>query len=159
MDFKLINVGIAEIGVASAPDMLRTILGSCVSVCLYDPEAKVGGMSHIMLPEKKQDSPALKKYADTAIPLLISEMEKQNAERKNITAKIIGGAKMFDVVENSIMGEIGRKNIKRVREILIDFEIPVVSEDTGGDYGRTVDFHLETGEVRVRTMGKEEKVI
>ncbi len=159
MDFKLINVGIAEIETATAPDILRTILGSCVGVCLYDPSIKTGGMSHIMLPVKKADSPALKKYADSAIPLLISELEKKKADRKNLTAKIIGGAKMFDVVENSIMGEIGRNNVSKVREVLKEVEIPIISEDVGGDYGRTVDFFLETGEVKIRTMGKEEKVI
>ena len=71
MNFRLINVGIADLQVTKAPDILRTVLGSCVSVCLYDPKAKVAGMAHIMLPEQKSEDSNPIEYADSAIPILI----------------------------------------------------------------------------------------
>ena len=95
MAFELINVGIADHGVARTPYILRTILGSCVGICLFDPGTKVGGLSHIMLPTSKKIPTNLKKYADTAIPLMLDEMMRIGAERENIIAKITGGATMF----------------------------------------------------------------
>jgi chemotaxis protein CheD len=159
MEFRMINVGIADYGVSSSPDILRTILGSCVGICLFDPETKIGGMSHIMLPKMNDSAMSVKKYADTAIPLMLDDMEKRGAARIRIIAKIIGGAKMFNVSENSMMGEIGSNNTIKVREVLKDLGIAIVSEDTGKNYGRTIDFYLETGIVKVKSMGREEKTI
>jgi chemotaxis protein CheD len=159
MEFNLINVGIADYGISSAPNILRTILGSCVGICLYDPETKIGGMCHIMLPTMKQNSASTKKYADTAIPQMLREMEGRGARRDAIMAKITGGATMFTVSENSMMGEIGNNNILRVREVLKGLNINLAAEDTGGNYGRTIDFYLETGVLKIKSMGREEKVI
>jgi chemotaxis protein CheD len=159
MNFNLINVGIAECKTASAPDILRTILGSCVGICCYDSTLKIGGLAHIMLPVNRKSSSSISKYADTAIPYMISEMEKMGGDKKRFTAKIVGGATMFNLSENSMMSEIGRNNVTMVRQILSDSGISLLSEDVGGDYGRTIDFVIETGEVRVRSMGRNEKVI
>jgi chemotaxis protein CheD len=159
MSFDLINVGIADMGVAESPNTLRTILGSCVGICIYDPKAKIGGLSHIMLPSSKKPSNNLKKYADTAIPLMIDEMIKLGADSARMVAKLAGGATMFKHSENSLMGDIGKNNIVSVREILGSLKIPVLTEDVGGDYGRTIDFYLETGELKIKTIGKEPKII
>lgn len=159
MSFDLINVGIADMGVASSPNTLRTILGSCVGICIYDPEMKIGGLSHIMLPSSKKPSNNLKKYADTAIPLMIEEMKKIGALQERMVAKLAGGATMFKHSENSLMGDIGKNNIISVRDILGELKIPVLSEEVGGDYGRTIDFYLETGELKIKTIGKEPKII
>lgn len=159
MEFKLINVGIADYNISSSPDVLRTILGSCVGICLYDSEKAIGGLSHIMLPTMNDSTMSVKKYADTAIPTMLGEMEKHGAERGRITAKIIGGAKMFNVPENTMMGEIGNNNTIKVRDVLKGLGIKILSEDTGGNYGRTIDFYLETGVIKVKSMGREEKVI
>jgi chemotaxis protein CheD len=159
MEFNLINVGIADFNVSASPDILRTILGSCVGICLYDRETKIGGMCHIMLPTIKGKSSATKKYADTAIPQMLKEIEELGANRKAVIAKIVGGAKMFNVSENSIMGEIGNNNIVKVREVLKTLGITIVSDDTGGNYGRTIDFYLDSGVVKIKSMGREEKII
>ncbi|MFC1669877.1 chemotaxis protein CheD [Spirochaetota bacterium] len=159
MDFKLINVGIADCGISTSPDILRTILGSCVGICLYEPEEKTGGLSHIMLPVRRSDSSSAMKYADTAIPYLIDELEEIGIVRKKLVAKIIGGATMFKLSADGFMKDIGKNNIEKVREILKNNNIKIISEDLGGDYGRTVDFYLETGEVRVKTMSNKEKII
>lgn len=159
MSFELINVGIADYGVSGAPNVLRTILGSCVGICIYDPEATIGGLSHIMLPTSKKETSNIKKYADTAIPSMIHEMIHAGAERERLVAKIAGGATMFKHTENSLMGDIGRNNISSVKNILSNLDIRIISEDVGGDYGRTIDFYLETGEIRIKTIGKDTKII
>jgi chemotaxis protein CheD len=159
MEFNLINVGIADFSVSAAPDILRTILGSCVGICLYDPGIKIGGMCHIMLPSLKGNSMSVKKYADKAIPMMLEEMEQRGADRKRIIAKVAGGSTMFNVSENSLMGEIGNNNSNRVREVLRELGITSVAEDTGGNYGRTIDFYLESGVVKIRSMGREEKIL
>jgi len=159
MSFDFINVGIADMGVAASPNTLRTILGSCIGICIYDPKMKIGGMSHIMLPSSKKPSNNLKKYADTAIPLMIGEMIKAGADKDRFVAKLAGGATMFKYTDNSLMGEIGKNNILSVREILASYKIPIISEEVGGDYGRTIDFYLETGELKIKSIGKEPKII
>lgn len=155
MSFELINVGIADMKVSESPNILRTILGSCVGICIYDRNKKIGGMSHIMLPSAKKTAGNLKKYSETAIPLLISEMIEAGAVKNNMVAKIAGGATMFKHLETSMMGEIGTNNIKSVKEILSQNNIKIVAEDVGADYGRTIDFYLETGDLRIKTIGKE----
>ncbi len=159
MDFHLINVGIADYSVSASPDILRTILGSCVGICLYDSTVKIGGMCHIMLPSMKEQNSSAKKYADTAIPMMVDEMKEKGADTGRIVAKIVGGARMFNVSENSMMGEIGNNNIVKVKEVLGRLAISIVSEDTGGNYGRTIDFYLDSGMVKIRSMGREEKII
>lgn len=159
MDFKFINVGIADIEIASSPDILRTVLGSCVGICLYDKENKIGCLSHIMLPVINERATNKKKYADTAIPLMIEEMTSRGSDMSKVTAKIAGGATMFKISGNSMMGEIGKNNIKKVREVLDSLHIEITAEDVGGDYGRTIDFYTENGTLKIRSLGKEEKVL
>lgn len=159
MDFKFINVGIADIESASSPDILRTVLGSCVGVCLYDKEKKIGCLSHIMLPAINERATNKKKYADTAIPMMIEEMKKRGSDITKVTAKIAGGATMFKISGNSMMGEIGKNNIKKVKEVLDEFSIRIIAEDVGGDFGRTIDFYTENGTLKIRSLGKEEKVL
>jgi len=159
MDFDLINIGIADMAVAVSPNILRTILGSCVGICIYDPEIKVGGMAHIMLPTSRKPSNNLKKYADTAIPLMIDEMIKLGSDKTRLVVKLAGGATMFKHTETPLMGDIGRNNINSVREMLAKLEIPILSEDVGGEHGRTIDFYLETGELKIKIIGETSKSI
>jgi len=159
MEFKLVTVGIADMGVSEAPDILRTILGSCVGICLYDPETMKGGLSHIMLPSIKTKMMSPSKYADSAIPILMEKLIEFGARRERLVAKIVGGATMFNIRDNSIMGEIGKNNITKVRDVLTDLKIKIIAEDVGGDFGRTIDFYLETGEVKIKSIGKTLKVV
>ena len=159
MDFDLINVGIADMAVAASPNILRTILGSCVGICIYDSEAKIGGLAHIMLPTSKKPTSNLKKYADTAIPFMIDEMIKLGSDKTRMVAKLAGGATMFKHTENSIVGDIGQNNINSVKEVLSNLKIPILSEDVGSDHGSTIDFFLETGELKIKTIVKDPKTI
>lgn len=153
---RLINVGIADLLIAQKPDILRTILGSCVGICFYDQATGTGGLSHIMLPATRYESAFPKKYADSAVPMLVEEFQKLDIPKTRIRAKIIGGATMFKMSENSLIGEIGKSNIVKVREILAELRIEIVAEDVGGDYGRTIDFFTETGQVKIKTINRQD---
>jgi chemotaxis protein CheD len=159
MSFQLINVGIADLKVTQSPNVLRTILGSCVGVCLYDPGTRVIGLSHIMLAEQNIAGTNPKKYADSAIPLLIEEMEKFGVVSARLKAKIVGGAAMFNMGENSIMGDIGRSNVRKVIEMLSTCSIELIAQDTGGDFGRTIDFFSTDFLVKIKTIGRDERII
>jgi chemotaxis protein CheD len=159
MELDLINVGIGDIQTGKAPQILRTILGSCVGICLYHEKRKIGGLAHIMLPEMKGEGRSPNKYADQAIPNLISAMKDAGADKKNLTAKIVGGATMFKLSDDSVMGEIGKNNIKKVREILEFLDIPIIAEEVNGDMGRSIDFFVDSGEIKIKSVGREVKRI
>lgn len=137
-------------------------LGSCVGIALYDLKNKAGGLAHILLhcsrdfPNRSTPlNPA--KFADTAIPLLVQEVEKIGGKRSWLQAKLAGGSKLF---MNRKAGEsVGEKNVQMVKLVLGKFGIPIAGEDTGGNYGRTVHFFVETGKMIVSTVGKGKKEI
>ena len=159
MNSKLIKVGIADMKITRAPGSLITYaLGSCIGVCIYDPNIKLAGMIHIMLPEmpKSGDNNILK-YANTGIPEMVRKMEVFGAMRKRMSAKIAGGAKMFNLPGDSSFGNIGMRNAERVKSVLTQLGIRVVAQDVGADYARTMEFDSETGRVILRSYGHPEK--
>jgi chemotaxis protein CheD len=144
--------------VTGRPGVLITYaLGSCVGICLYDSLAGVSGLSHILLPDSSicPGDPNHMKFADTAVQALITSMEKAGARRVRLTAKIAGGAKLFG---DSTL-QIGERNVAAVKAQLARFNIPIVAEDTGLNYGRTVEFHADDGKVFVKTALKGSKAI
>ena len=151
-------VGISDMNVTGRPGVLITYaLGSCVGICLYDRLTGVSGLSHILLPDSAmcpKDGNAMK-FADTAVQSLIARMEHAGAQRMRLTAKIAGGAKLF----GDCSLQIGDRNVAAVKAQLARFNIPIVAEDTGLNYGRTVEFHAEDGTVFVKTALKGSKVI
>ena len=159
---EVIKVGMADLNVCKAPDVITTLgLGSCIGLVLYDPVTKVGGMVHYMLPDStkiRQNQNKLK-FADTGIQALVEELEKQGLSRKNMIAKIAGGAKMFQFSSDTAMGNIGEKNVEAVREVLKQYGIKIVSEDVGLNYGRTIVFDPVTKDLTVVTAGKQTHII
>lgn len=156
---NVIKVGMAELNVAKAPDSLLTAgLGSCVGVCINDPVTQVGGMAHIMLPDstcgRKVENKA--KYADTAIPILIDKIIIAGGDKKRLAAKIAGGAQMFAFYNASEVMKIGERNVKAVLDALEELEIKILVNETGGNYGRTIEFFPGTGELFIRTVNKPE---
>ena len=152
------NVGIGEYRVARPPAVLVSLgLGSCVGVALYDPERKVGGLAHIMLPSSNGAGGITNpgKYADEAIRRMLEEMLRLGASRSRIVAKIAGGATMFKNCQNSI----GERNVESVREVLRREGIRIVAEDTGKNYGRSIEFDVETGLLQVRSFKYGRKVL
>lgn len=156
-----ITVGISDLNIAKGSDTLVTYaLGSCVGICLYDPVTKVAGLSHIMLPSSTLVPGVVgkteMKFADTAIVLLLRKMEAAGAGRIRIKAKIAGGAQMFAAVTGSSIANIGKRNVEAVKSTLQSLHIPIIAEDTGKDYGRTVWFPAETGIMRITSANKGE---
>lgn len=159
---KTVTVGISDLNVVKAPDILVTYaLGSCVGICLYDSVAKVAGLSHIMLPSSVQLSNISNqpyKFADTATVELVKKMEMLGASHIRMRAKIAGGAQMFAAMSTSAIANIGDRNVVAVKEALAKLKIPIIAEDTGSNYGRTQYFYAENGNMVIRSANRQEKI-
>lgn len=157
---NLVTVGIADLNVVSAPDTLVTYaLGSCVGICLYDSGKKIAGLAHIMLPlstEATGGGTNKRRYADTCIKELLEMMNRKGALTMNLTAKIAGGAQMFNTT--SAVFNIGERNVAAVKKVLSDYKIRIIAEDTGLNYGRTQLFHADTGVMEIRAATKGNKM-
>lgn len=156
----MVTVGIADLNVVKAPDKLVTYaLGSCVGVCLYDKDKKVAGLVHIMLPLSTETTNGgadnKRRYADTGIKELVELMVKNGASKFGMTAKIAGGAQMFKVASSTF--NIGERNVAAVKKVLASYNIRIIAEDTGLDYGRTQFFHADTGIMEIRAASKGTK--
>jgi chemotaxis protein CheD len=155
------SVSVAEIKVSGDSEILASYgLGSCVAVAMYDPLKKVGGLAHVMLPESRgtnnEETPG--KFADVAVSRLVEELVQLGARRNGLRCKIVGGSQMFDLsgddqrTTGSPHTHIGARNVEGVRQELKKLRIPLVGEDTGGNYGRSVKFNTSTGEVEVKSI-------
>jgi len=153
-----LSVGISDWKVGKPPDVLVTYaLGSCVGICLYDRRAKIAGLSHIMLPDSKGSGEKeinRMKFADTAIPDMLKRMVAMGAMQTGMTAKIAGGATMFNTGCDRF--NIGERNVIAVKAALQGLRIPITGQDTGLNYGRTVFFYPEDGTVKVKSASKGE---
>lgn len=139
-------------------DVLSALaLGSSVALCLYDPIKGVGGMAYALFPDSSKGTerePEPMKYVDTALKVLLKEMEKLGATRSAIWAKLVGGAKIFRFYKREENGDIGKLNVDSARKQLEALNIPVKAEDTGDSFGRTVRFYLEDGRIEVEAVNK-----
>ena len=152
----LIKVGMADLNTACSPGILTTLgLGSCVGICLYDTSTKISGLVHIMLPNSAQikNNSNIAKFADTGIVKLIEDMIKLGAKRSKLVSKIAGGSQMFNFNDASDIMRIGARNVTATKEILKSLNIPIIAEDTGGNYGRTIELYSETGILLIKTIG------
>lgn len=155
---RRIRVKMSEYVVANNGSVLVTTVGSCVAIGLIDEKIGVGALGHIMLPYYDgKTSMIIGKYADTAIPAMLKEMEKKGANRSRIKAKIAGGAKMFDFPSHNFA--IGERNIEAARKVLNEYGIEIVGEDVGKNYGRTIEFNTYTGEMTIKRANKVIKVL
>lgn len=160
---EIIKVGMADLKTCVSPDGVTTLgLGSCVGIAIRDPATKIGGLAHIMLPDStaiRNSQHNIAKFADTGIEELIRQMERLGAKRSRMVAKIAGGAMMFSFQGKSDMVQVGERNIAATRLKLKQMNIPILADDTGANYGRTVTFFPETGDFHIRAVGKKEKII
>jgi len=150
------KVGMADLKVVKHPGSLTTLgLGSCIGICLYDPSTKTIGMAHIMLPSSKtiKNNQNVAKFADTAIVKLIADMKSTGANTRRLVSKIAGGSQMFKFSSGNDMMKIGQRNAEAVRAILKENNIPILADDTGGNFGRTIEFYSETGILMIKTIG------
>ncbi len=156
------SVSIGQIVVSRSPaDVLVAYgLGSCVAVSFYDPQRKVGGMLHALLPSaatknSTPDNPA--KFVDLGVPLLLDEVLKLGASRSNIIVRICGGASMLTSPGFKNTLNIGERNVATAKETLSNLGFSIKAEDTGGNSGRTAKLYVATGDMTVRTMGQKER--
>ncbi|MGD2034859.1 MAG: chemotaxis protein CheD [Bacteroidales bacterium] len=125
---------------------LTTVLGSCVSVCLYDPVGRVSAMNHFMLPVNPNPSFDIKKYGDTSMGFMFEKLLALGAVKNKIEAKIFGGSEINNMGNSSF--NIGKKNIEQAFHYLKEAKIPVVNYDVGGGLGRKIVFDTRTGIVK-----------
>ena len=161
---QMIKVGMADLKICKAPDAVTTLgLGSCIGIAIRDPQTKIGGLAHIMLPDSTQIKSQIlnvPKFADTGTKELVNQLVKAGAGRARLVAKIAGGAQMFSFqgTGNDMMA-VGERNAQAVRKVLAELNIPILSEDCGLNYGRTVEFFPETGDYVIKAVGKPVKTI
>lgn len=147
-------IHVGQIHVDCSPAAISTVLGSCVSVCLYDAKLGVGGMNHYLLPFWNGNGLQSPKFGNIAIPKLIEIMMNRGSTSKTMEAKIFGGASMNIGGSEAMM--IGQKNILVAKEILKEYKIVLVAEDVGGQNGRKIQFDLERGKVLLKYASRSE---
>ena len=147
-------VEIADFAVAGGEAVLVTAgLGSCVAVVLHDPSTGIAGLAHILLPSIGRGPPSIHpaKYAESGIPLLVDEMRRHGAKGDKIVARLAGGARMFAALLSSGIN-MGQRNLDAARAALYRLCIPIVAEDVGGEYGRSVRVIAATGVMTVHSL-------
>ena len=135
----------ADIFVEKAPHVVSTVLGSCVSVCLYDPVMQIGAINHFILPQWNGQDLSTMKYGNLSIIRILEEILDCGCKYENIQAKVFGGAEVLTGTPTKF--HIGRRNAKIATEILAEFKIPIVMLSIGGDRGRKIIFNTHTGDV------------
>lgn len=159
---EIVKVGMADLKVVKSPNGVTTLgLGSCVGIAIRDPITKIGGLAHVMLPDSTaiRNNGNIPKFADTGIEELVKQIVAAGANRSRLVAKIAGGAQMFSFSSKSDMIRVGDRNVAASKAKLAELKIPILAEDTGDSYGRTVIFWPETGDYVIRAVGKSESVI
>lgn len=154
---KAQHVGMADTVFVKHPGKMVSLgLGSCIGVVIYDEVSRVAAMAHIMLPDSRggKDLPKPGKFADTAIPHLLSLLLKSGANRARLKAKMAGGSQMFNVPgSKSGFLAVGSRNSEETEKQLKQAGIKLVSSDTGGNKGRSVEFSTEDWILTVKTLG------
>ncbi len=152
-------VGIAEFAVTRAPEQLCCIgLGSCVAVFIYDPEARIGGVLHALLPRAPDGQKSDARYTDSGIRMLHSEIMSKGANGRKLWAKLVGGARMFPDLDVKLR-DIGGENVRQARKTLRELGVRIVAEEVEGDKGRSAYYSLEDGKVTLKTAFSEAKEI
>jgi chemotaxis protein CheD len=149
------SVGMGEMAVTRDPDALLVMygLGSCVGVCAYDPLARVGGVLHVMLPPTSSPREPLTRYADSGVRRLLHAMQQEGAQLDRIEVRLVGGASVLALPGRPEATAIGARNTVAVRQTLAEFGLEPIAEDVGGSIGRSVEFIMRDGAVRVKLVG------
>ena len=140
--------------VSDQPLWVSTVLGSCVSVCIYDKELQVGGINHFMLPLWNGEGLESPRYGNVAIPRLIEDLLQLRCQRENLVAKVFGGGNVLG--ESVSMFRVGERNVTLALQLLEENKIPVIASSTGGDRGRKILFNTFSGEVLQQYINKRQ---
>jgi chemotaxis protein CheD len=151
-----VAVGMGQAVLAREPTRLTSILGSCVAVALYSPRRRQGMLSHVVLPQARGSTSNPAKFADTAVPHMLSTLKSQGIGPRELTAKLVGGAHMFG---NGACAQIGESNVQAVVQALEAAGIHIAGRDAGGTSGRRICFDLATGNITVTSVGHPAQTI
>ena len=152
----MVRMGELAVSSASGHVLVSLGLGSCIGLALIDRRMGIAGLAHVVLPQSQghgQDNP--RKFADLAVPEMLSELAALGARKVRLEAVLVGGASMFAVSSASL--EVGQRNEAAVRELLEKHRIPVVAAATGGSKGRTIRVDVESSAVTVREAGGKDQ--
>lgn len=138
--------------ITTVPAAIHTVLGSCVSVCLWDRKLKMAGMNHYLMPGSSASAAGNSNHGSTSITMLIRSMIHRKAQIENMEAKIFGGCNSW-LHDNSLF-TVGKKNIEVANLLIKEAGIKITAQDTGGIYGRKIIFNTYTGKVKVNMLTK-----
>lgn len=147
----VVYVAPGELMATTLPRAARTLLGSCVAVCLWDADLCIGGMTHYLLPDSKRGLEVTPRYGDVALAVLMERLHRLGTRVDRLEAKIFGGARVIPVVRGD-SAPVGDKNIALARDILGRLRIPIRGEDVGGERGRKLIFCTDDGSAWVRRL-------
>jgi chemotaxis receptor (MCP) glutamine deamidase CheD len=145
---KHVRLQIGEVMASAEPVVLQTLLGSCVAVCLHDPQSHLGGMNHILLPGSCSTCPGAR-FGEQAMERLMDQLMKLGANRGALVAKAFGGANVLPCFQSPTIGE---ENAKFVRRFLATRGIPLIAQRLGGDHAVQLSFSTDTGKASVRAV-------
>ena len=147
------SIRMGELRVGRDGSLMRTLLGSCVGLALYDRRQKIGGLAHIVLPASRGKSDRPGKFVDTAVPEMIEQLEKLAGKNIRLSAKLAGGASMFSAASTANIGEM---NIQTCEDLLREMRIPILAKHCGGKKGRRMTLNTETGNVLIEIVGQDQ---
>ncbi|CUX49479.1 chemotaxis protein CheD [Clostridium sp. C105KSO13] len=158
---KEVIVGIADMKILRQEGTLITYaLGSCIGISIYDPMIKLTALLHIMLPMSPgKEVSQVFKFADTGIQETLRRMSVFGGIKSRYICKIAGGARMFEVLQNSSLANIGERNIESVKNILQKERMQLTRQDVGSNYARTMRVSAETGTVTIHTYGRPDVIL
>lgn len=138
-----------ELYCSAKPTVVTTVLGSCVSVCLWDSTQRIGGINHFILPHSR-DADRAARYGDVAVDQLVDGILRLGARRSDLVAKAFGGANVLPY--SPTRDTVGTQNVQLALERLRGHGIPVAARRTGGENGLLVKFHTDSGIAYVRKI-------
>ena len=144
-------IRMGDFAVSANDGVLRTLLGSCIGLALYDHTHKVGGLAPIVLPQSRDPGGPAGKFVDTAIPALYAQMETLAGRSLKPTARI-GGANMFST---TVIETIGTQNIEATERLLGELRIPLLGRHCGGEKGRRMSLDTSTGVITIEIVGSD----
>jgi len=159
---KRIEVSMSEMKIAKAPGVMITRgLGSCLGITIYDSIKKIGAMAHPMLPDidkaKIKSNPF--RFVNSVINKMVEDLQKQGCLKRNLVAKLFGGAHMFSFIAQDSILNVGERNIDMAKSVLQNQGIKIAAEELRGSIGRTIELNLENGKVNIKTISCEEKEV
>lgn len=158
----MVTVRMADYKLCTAPNKITTIgLGSCVGIVVYDPGIKVCGMLHAMLPDSTRirNNSNRMKFVDSGMEDMLKELLLAGVNKRRLAAKLAGGAKMFEFGAENDITSIGDQNVQSAKKMLMRYGIPLLAEDTGKNFGRTIIFDSATNELEIKAVGQPIKMI